>query len=81
MNVLVELFGVQRDIAQTDNIHMPITGKTLVRDVIVYMRERYPALPLDEHSVLATVNHELASLDKGLKANDIVCFLPPIGGG
>jgi len=81
MNVLVELFGVQRDIAQTDSINMPITGTTLVRDVIVYMRKKYPALPLDEHSVLPTVNHELASLDRGLKANDIVCFLPPIGGG
>jgi molybdopterin converting factor small subunit len=81
MNVLVELFGVQRDITQMESVYMPITGKTLVRDVIVYMREKYPALALDEHSILATVNHELASLDKGLKANDIVCFLPPIGGG
>jgi molybdopterin converting factor small subunit len=81
MDVLVELFGVQRDIAQADSINMPITGNTLVRDVIIYIREKYPALPIDEHSVLATVNHELAALDKGLKANDIVCFLPPIGGG
>jgi molybdopterin converting factor small subunit len=81
MDVLVELFGVQRDIAQADSINMPITGNTLVRDVIIYIREKYPALPIDEHSVLATVNHELATLDKGLKANDIVCFLPPIGGG
>ena len=81
MNILVELFGTQRDVAQIDKFNMPITEKTLVRDVMEYIRIKYPALPLDEHSILATVNHELAPLDKGLKANDIVCFLPPIGGG
>jgi molybdopterin converting factor small subunit len=81
MSVLVELFGVQRDIARTDKISIPVHEAAIVRDVIKYVRKNYPALSLDEHSVLATVNHELASLDKSLKANDIVCFLPPIGGG
>ena len=81
MNVSVELFGMQRDIARIDKIHIPISEATLVRDVIEYVKKKYPGLQLDEQSVLATVNHELASLDKSLNANDIVCFLPPIGGG
>jgi molybdopterin converting factor small subunit len=81
MSVLVELFGMQRDIARTEKIKIPVSEVKLVRDVMVYVRKKYPELRLDEHSVLPTVNHELASLDKSLKANDIVCFLPPIGGG
>lgn len=81
MKVSVELFGIQREITRVDKIDVPITEAMLVRDVINYVRRKYPALALDEHSVLATVNHKLASLDKSLKANDVVCFLPPIGGG
>ena len=81
MSVLVEFFGVQRDIARTDKINIPVGEAKFVRDVIAYIRKKYPELRLDEHAVLATVNHELASLDKSLKANDVVCFLPPIGGG
>jgi molybdopterin converting factor small subunit len=81
MDVFVELFGIQRDIARTDKLVIPIVKAALVRDVIEYMRKKYPALHLDEHSVLVTVNHELASPEKNLEANDIVCFLPPIGGG
>ncbi len=60
---------------------MSITGKALVSDAINYARNRYPDLPLDDDILLITVNDEVASRDKVLKANDTVCFLPGIGGG
>jgi len=81
MVVLIELFGMQREIARTGKVKMPITDNTLVRDALEYIRNRYPALTLDEHSILTTVNHELSPLDRPLKANDTICILPHIGGG
>ncbi len=72
---------MQRAIAKTNSIDMPITKETRVNDALEYVRRRYPELHLDEGMVLITVNHEIASLDRILKASDTVSFLPYIGGG
>ncbi len=60
---------------------MPITERTCVTDALEYVRQQYPELPLAKETVLITVNHEMATLDTVLRANDIVLFLPFISGG
>ena len=77
----IEFLGMQRVVTKTNSIDMPITEKTRVNDALEYVRHQYPALHLDEGMVLITVNHEIASLDRILKANDTVSFLPFISGG
>ena len=81
MIALIEFMGMQRVITKTNSIDMPISQETRVNDVLEYVRRRYPELHLDEGMSLITVNHEIASLDRVLKANDTVSFLPFIGGG
>jgi molybdopterin converting factor small subunit len=81
MEVLIEFFGMQRTVTQRDSMDMPITKRTRVNDALEYVRYRYPDLPLEEDMVLITVNHEMASPDTVLRANDTVSFLPHIGGG
>jgi molybdopterin converting factor small subunit len=81
MVVSIELIGIFRDIAKIDRINMPITGKTFVSDALEYVRNKYPALPLDKTSFLISVNYELVSPDRLLNPNDVICFLPHIGGG
>ena len=81
MIALIEFMGMQRTITKTNSIDMPISQETRVNDVLEYVRRRYPELHLDEGMSLITVNHEIASLDRVLKANDTVSFLPFIGGG
>ena len=81
MLVSIELFGIQRDVAKTGSVKMPISEQTMVRDALEYIRKKYPALPLQEDSILITVNQELATLDRRLRANDTICILPHIGGG
>jgi molybdopterin converting factor small subunit len=81
MKVSIVFFGTQRVIAKTDSIDMPITEKTTLNDVLEYVRRRYPALHLDRGMVLATVNKEITSIDRILKADDTVSFVPYIGGG
>jgi len=77
----IEFLGMQRNVTKTNSIEMPITEKTRVNDVLEYVRSRYPDLHLDEGMVIITVNHQLASLDRILKANDTISFLPFISGG
>lgn len=81
MKVSIHFFGTQRTITKTDSIHMPITERTCVTDALEYVRQQYPELPLAKETVLITVNHEMATLDTVLRANDIVLFLPFISGG
>ncbi len=81
MVVFVEFVGNQKDITKIDKVSLPFSREMCVRDALGRLGQRYPALPLDVHSLLITVNHEVASMDKLLKPNDIVCFLPHIGGG
>jgi molybdopterin converting factor small subunit len=77
----IEFLGMQRAVTKTNSIDMPITEKTRVNDALEYVRQKYPNLHLDERMVLITVNQEMVSLDRTLKANDTVSFLPFISGG
>jgi molybdopterin converting factor small subunit len=79
--VSIKFLGMQRAVTKTDSIDMPITEKTRVTDALEYVRQRYPELPLDQETLLITINHEQASPDTMLKPNDTVSFLPAIGGG
>lgn len=81
MVVIIEFFGRQRVVAKTARLDMPVTAKTRVHDALEYVRKRYPALHLDEGMVLITVNQQIATGDRILKANDTVSFLPFISGG
>jgi len=49
---------MQRAVTKTDSIDMPITEKTRVTDALEYVRQQYPELPLDQETLLITVNHE-----------------------
>ncbi len=81
MKALVEFMGTQRIVTKTHSLDVPIAGKTRVIDALEYIKQRYPELPLDNGMVLITVNQEISTPDRILKANDRVLFLPLIGGG
>jgi molybdopterin converting factor small subunit len=81
MMVSIKFLGMQRTITNTDSINMPITDKTKVNDALEYVRQQYPDLPLEEGMVLVTVNLEIASLDRILRDEDTISFLPLIAGG
>ena len=81
MVVSIKFHGMQRLVTNTDSIDMPITGKTRVNDALEYVKRLYPALHLEEDMVVVAVNLEIASLDRILRDNDTVSFLPNIAGG
>ena len=81
MVVTIEFLGNQRVIAGVERITMPITGKTLAGDALNYVRKSYSRLKLNERTAIIAVNREVVPPYTVLKANDVVCFLPHIGGG
>ncbi len=81
MVVSIKFHGMQRVVTNTDSIDMPITVKTRVNDALEYVRQQYPALHLEKDTVIVAVNLEVASLDRILRDNDTVSFLPNIAGG
>jgi len=81
MAVSIKFLGMQRIVTNTDSIDMPIMENTRVSDALQYVRQQYPSLPLEEGMVLVTVNLEAAPLDRTLRDNDTISFLPLIAGG
>jgi len=80
MAVTIEFFRDQRSITKADSVRMRLTEGTKASDALEYVRNMYPSLPLDG-GILIAVNQEVTSPDRLLKANDVVCFIPHIGGG
>lgn len=81
MTISIDFFGKMRAAAQAGSIHMPITAESRVQDALQYVREQYPEIPLQDDTLVVTVNHKVARLDQLLQPNDTVVFVPFIGGG
>ena len=81
MYVSVKFLGLQRAKAQTDQIQVPLLKETRVADLLTYIKECYPSLPFPDDGILVAVNNKLSSMERVLKNNDTVAFLPAIGGG
>ena len=81
MVVSIKFHGMQRIVTDKDSLDMPITEKTRVNDALEYVKQLYPGLHLEEGTIIVAVNLEIASLDRILRDNDTVSFLPNIAGG
>ncbi len=79
--ISIEFFGAQRIITKTGKIQVPLDGMKSAQDAFNFVRNKYPQLPIDDGAVLITINHVAVPLDRLLKPNDSICFIPGIGGG
>jgi molybdopterin converting factor small subunit len=82
MTVSVQFHGHHRMATRTREIHIPLSEDTRVKDVIMYVSDRYPDLQLGSDSkVHVLVNNSITAMDHALNPNDKITFLPPVGGG
>ena len=81
MVVSVHFFGLQRTLTRTPEIKIPLLEESRVDDVLCYLKENYPELKISKDDFLVSVNDRISNSDQVLKANDIVAFIPHIGGG
>ena len=81
MVVFIQFLGSQRIISKTERVSMPITDRSVAGDALVYLKERYPELHLEEEKHHLAVNHVVVAADRRLKQNDVITLIPHIGGG
>lgn len=81
MVVSVKFFGLQRKLTRKERIKVPVSKITRVTDVLCYLEQQYPEMPLGEDTVLVTVNNQISSRDQILEENDHIALIPHIGGG
>ncbi|MBW1997727.1 MAG: MoaD/ThiS family protein [Deltaproteobacteria bacterium] len=79
--VSVEFHGVQRKLTREDQIRVPVSENATIKDVINYLRGKYPELQLNQSGVMVSVNERILPMDHVLESNDRITLLPPIGGG
>jgi molybdopterin converting factor small subunit len=81
MTVSVSFFGHQRNHIGSDCITVELTPDSRAVDILRYVQRQYPGLNLSENGVLISINDRVCPHDHPLKTDDIVSFLPHIGGG
>ncbi len=81
MVVAIDFFGKQRSLARTGKIEMKLPEHSRISDVLKFVKDKYPEIPLSDNSITVTVNHKISSLDSMLNDSDNISFLPHIGGG
>jgi molybdopterin converting factor small subunit len=81
MVVSISFNGLQRKVTSRDQIQVSVSERTRVSDVLRYIRECYPDIPINKEAVIVMINSELSNLEQVLKENDQICFMPHIGGG
>lgn len=81
MVVSISLNGLQRKVTSRDQIQVTISEKTRVTELLSYVQEFYPEIPIDKDAFLVIINNELSSPEQFLEENDQICFVPHIGGG
>ena len=81
MLITVHFHGLQREITKKDHVELRMEEASHVNDVLRLIKEMYPDLPLEENAVMATVNNQVTTLNHTLGNEDIISFIPHIGGG
>ena len=81
MVVSISFNGLQRKVTSTDKIQVAVSEKTRVTDVLRYVQDCYPDIPINKDAILVMINNEISNLEQFLKENDQICFIPHIGGG
>lgn len=81
MVVSVHFYGLQRKLTRTPKIQVPLMDESRVNDIFCYLEEHYPELRISRDDFLVSVNDRISRADQVLNADDIVAFIPHIGGG
>jgi molybdopterin converting factor small subunit len=81
MVVSVQFIGALRTLTKTREIQIPLTKDGRVCDVLMYLMDCYPDLPLSEQGMLVTVNNKASNINHILNPDDSIIFLPHVGGG
>ena len=77
----MHFLGLQRKLAGTHKISIPLSEESRVNDLLHYLEKQYPELSLSGDDFIVSVNNRQSEPDQLLKANDNIAIVPHIGGG
>lgn len=77
----MHFLGLQRKLAGTHKINIPLSEESRVNDLLHYLEKQYPELSLSGDDFIVSVNNRQSEPDQLLKANDNIAIVPHIGGG
>jgi len=77
----VHFLGLQRKLAGTHKINIPLSEESRVNDLLHYLEKQYPELSLSGDDFIVSVNNRQSEPNQLLKANDNIAIVPHIGGG
>jgi molybdopterin converting factor subunit 1 len=81
MRVTVRLFARLRDIAGAAELARDVNPGATVGSVWTMLAREFPELASYERSISSAVNEDYAKMDRALRDDDEVAFLPPVSGG
>ncbi len=84
MMIRVLFFAQLRDIAETNEVELPLGDMIHVRDLLQGLKPHVPNTLIDtlsDETAMVSVNHKYAGWDAPLPDNAEVGFLPPVSGG
>ena len=81
MLVSVSFDGLLRKLTKADQIQVPLQKGNRVADVMDYIKNRFPDLPVKKETHLVIVNRRITSFNQRLNDDDEISFTPIIGGG
>lgn len=82
--IKVLFFAHLRDLANTDQIELPLGAMTHVRDLLSALKEVAPLELIEflsDESALVSIDHKYAGWDAELSDGAEVGILPPVSGG
>ena len=76
----VQLFASYAELLGANEIEIPLSGRSTVRDLVAYIRSRPGAQALPENLRVA-VNRSFADPDQSILPQDEIALIPPMAGG
>jgi molybdopterin converting factor subunit 1 len=80
MNIEVLAFGIVREIVAGASIRLDVNTGLTVHELLVMLKERYPALT-GVTSIAVAINGSYAAADAVIQPNDEIAIIPPVSGG
>jgi len=80
MDLVIELFGITREIIGTPRLEYKSDTQLNVAELLDKLKEEYPSLQ-KLRLLMVAVNTDYATPEQILNSNDKIALIPPVSGG
>ncbi len=81
MHLEVILFAIYKERLKSNSITVQIPQDSTVEQLVIKLKQDFPALASSETDIVVAVNAEYAEYNLTLRESDEICLIPPVSGG